>query len=103
MSTINTIIVYEIIIGFVLALAFVVTYAFSPWYSTVPGRALMNLGVGISVVLGLSAARIFWHDRPLWLDVLRVSALGYVVVALAVQLGVLIYVRQQHKREDTPS
>jgi hypothetical protein len=101
MSAIDIIITVEIVIGFILAISFVITYAFSPWYSTIPGRALMNLGVGIAIVLGLSVGRIFWHSRPFWLDVVRVSALGYVVVALAVQLGVLLYVRAQHKREES--
>lgn len=99
MSVVDYIIVGEVIVGFVLALAFVIVYAFSRWYSTIPGRALMNLGVAIVLALGLSVARIFWHGHAAWLDWLRVGIFGYIVVALAVQLGVLLKFSRRHKKE----
>lgn len=100
MSLVDYIIVGEVIVGFVLALAFVIVYSFSRWYSTIPGRALMNLGVAIVLALGLSVARIFWHGHTGWLDWLRVAIFGYIVVALAVQLAVLlVYSRRRSKKE----
>lgn len=101
MSTVDIIIFVEVIASFVFAVAFVIVYMFSPWYTTVPGRALMNLSVAIAAALGLSVARIFWRGHPFWLDVLRVSVFGYIVVALAVQLVVLLHYRRRHNREES--
>lgn len=102
MSPINVIIEAEIVVGFVLSVAFISLYFTMPWYTTIPGRALMNLAWAIALVLGTSIFRIFWRGDALWLDIIRVSGLGYVVAALGVQLGVLIYYRRQrrHNRED---
>lgn len=103
MNAIVTIIEVEIVVGFILSCAFIGVYFTMPWYTTIPGRALMNLAWAIALVLGTSIFRIFWRGEGLWLDIIRVSGLGYVCAALAVQLGVLIYYRRQRRNDKKES
>jgi len=92
----------ELVATFVLALAFVVTYAITVrWWVGRAGRNVMALMAVIVAVVGLSIVRIFWTNSasctctsaPAWFIWLRVSVFALVPIVIGWRLYLLVHVQ----------
>lgn len=81
-----------LIATFLMSLAFVVTYAFAPWWLHQSGRNVMALMMAITLITGLSCLRLLYSDRE-WFIILRVAVLGTVPIIIAWRLWMLVRVQ----------
>lgn len=84
-----------ILFAFIPAAGFPITYAFSPWWKTGPGRSVMGLALVIAFTLGLSLWRILFGPVP---DFVRIPVYVLVVAALWAQLIVLLLAPRLNRR-----
>jgi hypothetical protein len=76
-----------VVLAFIAAAGFPITYVFYPWFRTPAGRSVMGLALVIAFTLGLSVWRLFFGSAP---DVIRIPVYALVVLALWAQWIVLL-------------
>jgi hypothetical protein len=84
---------------FLVSIAFVVVYAFVPWWVHGSGRNVMALMASLSLFTGLAVVRIFFGDTS-WFLWLRLMVLCTIPIILGWRLWMLI--RVQYLRARSP-
>lgn len=81
--------------------AFPVLYAFSPWYGSAVGRALMTLAVGLMLLVDFAVFyRFVPGPTPDWL---RVIVYGIITAGLYYQFAVLVRYQFRRRRDSDRS
>ena len=86
-----------LLVAAVAANLYVALYATRPWWTTGPGRALMVLAVGTTIVLNLFAASIIWGDYP-GREPIRAVGLWLFAAGMWWLLGVLVRIVVRERR-----
>jgi len=79
-----------VIIAAVCATAFVILYAFLPWYASPLGRMLMLLSFSYALAIDMTCLFFYWHPSDIlvefWIDVIVFALIAIASTALIIML-----------------